>query len=76
MQLTFRLHREQDLILEGIEPEKVKEVEALFDKFGVNPYSPHSLLNRAVTCVALQPVSRPLLSPKELGKISLTALLP
>ncbi len=44
---------EQDLILEGIAPEDVNKVETVFDKWGINPYSPHSLLNRAVTCVAL-----------------------
>lgn len=59
---------EQDLILEDIEPEDVAKVEGIFDSYGIHPYSPHSLLNRAVTCVALPTCVKALAESERVGE--------
>ena len=59
---------EQDLILEGIDPSQVKKVESIFDSYGVNPYSPDSIFNRAVTCVALPTCVKALAESERVGE--------
>ena len=60
---------EQDLILE-IDPDKVKQVEAIFDGYGINPYSPNKIFNRAVTCVALPACIKALAESERVGEES------
>ncbi|SMF78117.1 NADPH-dependent assimilatory sulfite reductase hemoprotein subunit [Pseudobacteriovorax antillogorgiicola] len=65
---------EQDLILEGIDPEKQIEVETILDQNGISPFSPNRIFDRAVTCVALPTCVKALAESERVGEATFSSI--
>ncbi|NRA67906.1 MAG: NADPH-dependent assimilatory sulfite reductase hemoprotein subunit [Pseudobacteriovorax sp.] len=65
---SVQITPEQDLILEGIDPQYKQTIEGIFDSYGVNPLVPNKTLQRAVTCVALPTCVKALAESERVGE--------